>query len=147
VQLVSNIMPIMVQTYFYDAISQMNLVRVFDEKLKQLKQNPVGNQFKIFIMTFIIVDLNPKANIHYIDEALPYLSNRVLRFTFANKLMLLMLNDTQDKDFINQLKPKTVSILKEYKTYKNIENTLDKELTNRSLKDQTIKAIDAKDYK
>lgn len=147
VQLVSNIMPIMVQTYFYDAISQMNLVRVFDEKLKQLKQNPEGNQFKIFIMTFIIVDLNPKANIHYIDEALPYLTNRILRFTFANKLMLLMLNDTQDKNFIDELKPKTVAILKDYKSFRNIENTLDKELTNRSLKDQTIKAINAKDYK
>lgn len=146
VQMVSNIMPILVQTYFYDAISQQNLVRVFETKLNQLKQSPEGNQFKIFILSFIIVDLNPKTNFKYIDDALKYLTNRVLRFTFAHKLMLLMLNDTQDKELINKLKPLTISVLKEYKSYKNIENNLEKELTNRSLKEQNIKAIDAKDY-
>lgn len=146
VQMVNNIMPIIVQTYFYDAISQQNLVRVFEGKLRELRKKPLGNQFRIFIMTFIIVDLNPKANIQYIADSIDCISNRMLRFAFANKLMLLMLNNAQDKRFVDQLKQIAMPVLKDFDNYNKIQEKLEKELTNRTLKDRSIKAMDDSDY-
>lgn len=146
VQMISNIMPIIVQTYFYDAISQQNLVRVFEGKLNELRRSPEGNQFKIFIMTFIIVDLNPRANMQYIEESLKCITNRVLRFACANKLMLLMLNEAQDKEFVARLKSISQPVLKEFDRYKEIQEKIDKELSNKALKDSSIKALDSSDY-
>ena len=140
VQMISNIMPIIVQTYFYDAISQQNLVRVFETKLNELRRSPEDNQFKIFIMTFIIVDLQ------YFEESLKCITNRVLRFACANKLMLLMLNEAQDKEFVAKLKTISQPVLKEFDRYKEIQVKIDKELSNKALKDSSIKALNNSDY-
>ena len=59
-------MPIVMQAFLYDAMAQNNLVRVFTIKLEELKKNPKGNEFKIFLLTFILIDLD-------IDKHLPIL--------------------------------------------------------------------------
>ena len=47
VALVSNFIPIILETFLYDAISQRNLSEVFKRKLEELVANPENNQLSI----------------------------------------------------------------------------------------------------
>ena len=82
----------------------------------------------------------------YFEESLKCITNRVLRFACANKLMLLMLNEAQDKEFVAKLKTISQPVLKEFDRYKDIQEKIDKELSNKALKDSSIKALDSSDY-
>ena len=47
IQLVSNYMPIIIEAFLYDAISQKNLSRVFTDKLEELTSTPEDNELRI----------------------------------------------------------------------------------------------------
>ena len=147
VQLMNNFMPIIIQTFFYDAICQQNLVRVFETKLKNLRENPDGNELRIFVLSFILVDLNPSANTHYIEESLPYIKNRLLRFAVINKLILLMLSNAEDRTLVSKLNAIASPVMKEFKDYKFVKERLMKEVEGSSMKSRMIKTEESKDYR
>ena len=146
VQLMNNFMPIIIQSFLYDAICQQNLVRVFESKLSVLRENPGGNELRIFVLTFILVDLNPSANTHYIVDSLPYIKNRLLRFAVINKLMLLMLSNADDRSLVNKLNTIASPIMKEFKDYKIVQDRFMKEVEDSSMKNRMIKTVESKDY-
>ena len=57
-----------------------------------------------------------------------------------------MLNEAQDKEFVARLKSISQPVLKEFGRYKEIQDNLDKELSNKALNDSNIKALDSSDY-
>jgi hypothetical protein len=146
VMLMSNFMPIIIQSFFYDAICQQNLVRVFESKLNELKANPVGNELRIFILSFILVDLNPSTNYNYITEALPFIRNRLLRFAVLNKLMLLMLSNTENNSLVNTLNTIATPIMKEFKDYVSQDQFI-REVRETGIKSRMIKTGEQMDYK
>ena len=146
IQLMNNFMPIIIQSFLYDAICQQNLVRVFDSKLKELRDNPNGNEFRIFVLSFILVDLNPSANIHYIEDSMPYIKNRLLRFAIINKLMLLMLSNAEDKTLVCKLNAIASPVMKEFKDYKFSQDRIMKAVEASSMKNRMIKTGESKDY-
>lgn len=146
VQLINNFMPIIIQSFLYDAICQQNLVRVFESKLSALRENPDGNEFRIFVLSFILVDLNPSANTHYIEGSLPYIKNRLLRFAVINKLMLLMLSNAEDRSLVKRLNTIASPVMKEFKDFKLVQERLMKEVEDSRRKSQMIKSGESKDY-
>jgi len=147
VQLMSNFMPIIVQTFFYDAICQQNLIRVFENKLNVMRQNPEGNEFRMFILAFILVDLNPIANSHYIEEILPYLKNRLLRFAVINKIILLMLGNADNKQLVARMNQIATPLMKEFKNFENVRENLLKEVEGLEIRKKMNRIGDSKDYK
>lgn len=146
VQLMNNFMPIIIQSFLYDAICQQNLVRVFESKHKDLRENSDGNELRIFVLSFILVDLNPSANTHYIADSLPYIRNRLLRFAVINKLMLLMLSNAEDKPLVGKLNAIASPVMKEFKDFKYVRERLFKEVEDSSMKKRMIKSAESKDY-
>ena len=147
VQIMNNFMPIIIQSFLYDAICQQNLVRVFETKLNALRENPDGNEFRIFVLSFILVDLNPSANTHYIEGSLPYLKNRLLRFAVINKLMLLMLSNAEDRNLVGRLNAIASPVMKEFKDFKFVQARLMKEIEDSNRKSRMIKSGESKDYR
>ena len=80
-------MPIIVQTFVYDALAQANLERIILAKIKELKPTVKSdNQFKLLILYFMLVDLNLKANKVYISEAMETIRIGILKQTILLKL-------------------------------------------------------------
>ena len=146
VQLMNNFMPIIIQSFLYDAICQQNLVRVFESKLNALRKNPDGNELRIFVLSFILVDLNPSANIHYIEDSLPFLKNRLLRFAVINKLMLLMLSNAENRSLVGRLNLVASPVMNEFKDFKLVQERLMKEIEDSCIKSRMIKTGQSKDY-
>jgi len=85
--LMSTFMPIIVQTFVYDALAQANLERIILAKIKELKPTVKSdNQFKLLILYFMLVDLNLKANKVYISEAMETIRIGILKQTILLKL-------------------------------------------------------------
>lgn len=137
VELVSNFMPIIIQVFLYDAIGQRNLKDVFTSKLEELLQNPENNQLRIFLLTFLLVDLDIKNNMHLIGKALDVIDNKVLRFAILNKHMLLAINNYNNIEIKNALKPQRLELAKEF----DLSESLDREVENRILLEESKEIV------
>ena len=128
VKIVSNFMPVIIETFFYDAICQKNLVRVFSDKLKELMQDPQSNQFKIFIITFMLVDLDIKEHYALISEALNVITNKVLRYAILNKSLLLSIRNNDNPKIRQFLGDQRRSLIKEFDGFERIDAEIENKL-------------------
>nr|WP_315153815.1 metallophosphoesterase [uncultured Flavobacterium sp.] len=89
-RLLTQFVPIVVQTFFYDALVQNNLETILIEKIEILKTKSKENQFKLLVLYFSLIDLNLKQNHKYIDEIIDILSMGVLKQTSLIKLYIYL---------------------------------------------------------
>lgn len=146
VSLVSNFIPIIIETFFYDAICQQNLVRVFESKLSNLMKTPEGNEMRIFMLTYILVDLDIKKYISYIDLALEVIKNKVLRFAMLNKNILLTMKYFDNPIILEKLKSQRELQANEFKEFIGSEQKISKQIIAKNAKEQNIKNANMKDY-
>jgi predicted MPP superfamily phosphohydrolase len=106
--LMSTFMPLMVQTFVYDALAQNNLERIILSKIKELKPTAkTDNQFKLLILYFMLIDLNLKSNKKHISEAMDVIKVGVLKQTILIKLYgYLMFDSRQNSPLEEFLKTK-----------------------------------------
>jgi hypothetical protein len=96
VLLLSTFMPLMVQTFVYDALAQNNLERIILAKIKELKPSSrTDNQFKLLILYFMLIDLNLKSYKNYISEVMEVIRVGVLKQTILIKLYGYLMFDCQ----------------------------------------------------
>lgn len=140
-------MPIIIQVFLYDAIGQRNLKDVFTSKLEDILRNPQGNQLRIFLLTFLLVDLDIKNNMYLIGKALEAIDNKAFRFAILNKHMLLTINNYHDVAIKDALKPQRLELAKEF----DLSESLDREVETRMLlkegKENMMRAKVASDYR
>ena len=86
IKLMTNFMPVIMQTAMFDAIGQNNLERILQEKIEQLKKDSKKNQFKLMLLYYCLIDLDIKANKKYIDDVIELISIPALRNTTLLKL-------------------------------------------------------------
>lgn len=89
-KLLTQFVPIVVQTFFYDSLVQNNIETILIDKIKELKINSKDNQFKLLILYFSLIDLNLKQNHKYIDEVIEILNMGVLKQTSLIKLYIYL---------------------------------------------------------
>lgn len=85
-KLITNFMPLLVQTFLFDAIAQNNLERIFIEKIEDLKRDKEHNQFKLLIVYFLLIDLDVRGNKKYIDHVIEDITMGILKQTTLVKL-------------------------------------------------------------
>lgn len=145
-KLVSNFMPIIIQAFFYDAICQKNLTRVFKAKLESLIKSPKNNQLKIFIITFILVDLDTKENLHLVDEAMNIIDNKSLRYAILNKNILLSMKNAESSSIKNKLVEQRRSLIKEFDGFKSLDVEMSTKIQKDKNKESQRKHLIDKDY-
>lgn len=89
-RLLTKFIPLVVQTFFYDALVQNNLENILKEKIENLKKDFKNNQFKLLVLYFSLIDLNLKHNHHYIEDIIGILSHGVLKNTSLIKLYMYL---------------------------------------------------------
>jgi hypothetical protein len=147
VSLVSNFIPIIIEAFFYDAICQQNLTRVFESKLKDLMNNPKGNEMRIFMLTYILVDLDIKQNMPLIDKALQVIKNKILRFAMLNKNLLLTMKYYDNPIILDKLKIQRQIQANEFKEFDGSDQKISQKLIAKNTKEQHVKTTNRMDYK
>lgn len=146
VSLVSNFIPIIIETFFYDAICQQNLVRVFESKLNDLMKNPDGNEMRIFMLTYILVDLDIQKYLHLIDKSLLIIKNKILRFAMLNKNLLLAMKYYDNPIILDKLKVQRQIQTNEFKEFNGSDQKISQQLVAKNTKEQHIKNANKRDY-
>lgn len=104
-RILTKFIPLVVQTFFYDALVQNNLEDILKEKIEKLEKDSRNNQFKLLILYFSLIDLNLKQNHHYIDKIINILTHGVLKNTSLIKLyMYLALKVNGNKSLEEKIK-------------------------------------------
>ena len=139
VQLVSNCMPIIVEAFFYDAIAQKNLTRVFEDKLQQYMDQPLGNQMRIFMMAMVLMDINAVKYRDNVEKALKVIDNNVLRFSILQKTILNSIRDNDNSEIKNALKPIRQLLSGEFYETHNQQNELEMIIHKERIKQASIR--------
>ncbi|MGS2762921.1 metallophosphoesterase [Sinomicrobium sp. M5D2P9] len=90
IKLLTQFLPIVAQTLFFDIAIQTNLETVLIEKINVLKQNKNGNELKLLILFFSLIDLDVKNHSNYIEELIDLINIPILKQTTVFKLYLYL---------------------------------------------------------
>ncbi|WP_407505199.1 metallophosphoesterase [Elizabethkingia meningoseptica] len=114
-----NFAPLIVQNFLFDAMAQESLQQIFERKIEELKQK--GNEeLKLFVLYFILVDLDFNTNKKYINELTSIVKVNIIKFGVLYKLYnYLIFNKTSDKEFLRK------SVLDQQKRIDNSRRALE----------------------
>lgn len=83
---ISNFSPIIAQTSLFDGLGHFNLERMIKNEIDKLEANPSENQYKLFILYFLLLDIDINTNREYIDIALDKIKMPILKYIAVIKL-------------------------------------------------------------
>lgn len=114
-KLLIQFVPIVIQTFFYDAVVQNNLERIIKDKIELLKKDAKNNQLKLLVLYFSLIDLSLKDNHKYIKEIIDILSLGVLKQTSLIKLYIYLATKVNNNSYLESqikkhIKTQTLSI-------------------------------------
>ena len=146
-----NFLPIVIQSFFFDAISQFNLGRVFEQKLNKLKQTPDGNLFRIFILLFTLLDLDIKEYSRYLTNIDSYMPKGVFRFSSLTKLIILIIRNSESEELIRPFKELAVKLRQEiydkaFEDKNEFYNNLNKQIEQDKIKKLNIRKASENDF-
>ncbi len=58
IKIISNFIPLMVQSMLYDGVGHINLKEVINQKIEELLKNKKVNQYKLFLLYFLLIDID-----------------------------------------------------------------------------------------
>lgn len=119
-KLVTNYMPLVVQTFLFDALAQNNLERILLEKIKELETDYNGNQFKLLILYFLLIDLDLNQNKRYLDTVIEKTTHGILKSTTLLKLYTYVLFKSNNNPDLDKYLKERIRV-----TAKKIDNRAD----------------------
>lgn len=83
---ISNFSPLICQTILFDNLGHYNLERMIKEEIKKLECATNENQLKLFLLYFMLLDIDLNSNREYIQTAMNNIRIPVLKYTIFIKL-------------------------------------------------------------
>ena len=125
----SSLIPLVIETYLFEALSQNNLEKIFLEKIEELKKKK-GSELKIFVLYYMLIDLDLKNNKMYISEAISSIKNNIIKHSSLYKLLSYLIfskyNSEQTRLFIAESAISQAKMInKDEKYISNLRKTLD----------------------
>lgn len=62
IKLLSNFVPLYIQSILYDGIGHFTILDMIKEKIKELEQSSDNNQYELFLLYFLVLDIDLKSN-------------------------------------------------------------------------------------
>jgi len=85
-QLISRMMPVLIQSMLYDGIGHNNIKRLVEEKIELLSKDSAANQYKLFLLYLLLIDIDIKGNKEKINELLAITKMSALKVSIVFKL-------------------------------------------------------------
>lgn len=132
IDLTLNYIPVIIQVSLYYGIGHINLVRIIESKINRLKNDQDNNQFLIFILNFLLTDINLSNNIGKIDELKNSLNINSL---ISNSLTKLLYYYTFKSYDLPEIQSYLINKIKEFQ--KKLNPTIDSKQVDKSLREKT----------
>lgn len=84
--LLGKILPFITQVNMTDSIAQYNIEKLVIDKIEELKKDHKNNQYKLFVLYFLLMDIDEENIIKYTDEVLEFLDMGILKYCSIIKL-------------------------------------------------------------
>ncbi len=105
--LVSTISPMVVSAMIYDGIGQRNIKNILLKKIEDLEVNVKENQYKLFLLYFLWIDIDLKANKNFIEKIFANITLPTLKVLTCFKLnFYFSFKAYNDKSLANFLEKK-----------------------------------------
>ncbi|NLU39813.1 MAG: hypothetical protein GXX78_13120 [Bacteroidales bacterium] len=106
-ELLNNFIPIITQVTFSESIAHHNVEAIILNKIDELKIDSKNNQYKLFILYFLLMDIDEKNIIKYTDDLLSLVNIGVLKYSSILKLnYYFAFNGHRSKKIADYLKNK-----------------------------------------
>ncbi len=106
-KLISNFIPTLVQTRLYDMIGHRNLEKIILTKIDEFTKDSKDNQYAIFLLIFLLCDINLIKYKQKIDELIELITIPTIKYSVLLKLNYYMgFKTNEDKDLLKFLKYK-----------------------------------------
>jgi predicted MPP superfamily phosphohydrolase len=83
---ISNFSPFISQMSFFDGLGHFNLERMVKDEIKKLEESSKTNQFKLYMLYFLLLDIDLNANKEYIQIAMDKIKIPILKYSIFIKL-------------------------------------------------------------
>lgn len=83
---ISNFSPLISQTWLFDGLGHFNLERMIKMEISKLEEDSINNQYKLFMLYFLLLDIDLNSNKEFIKNAMDNLRIPILKFTITIKL-------------------------------------------------------------
>lgn len=78
--------PTLVQVRLYEMIGHNNLEKIICERLDQAKKDSKNNQYKLFILSFLLLDISIEHNKYVLEEIIPLVKIPLIKYSFIIKM-------------------------------------------------------------
>lgn len=85
-KLISRFIPILIQVMLYDGIGHINFREIILSKIEELKKDKKNNQYKLFLLYFLLIDTDINSNKEYVDDVFENVNLGVLKLSTLIKL-------------------------------------------------------------
>ena len=104
-QLMSRLLPIVTQINIFNGIGHLNMQKIIQEKINLLQKDKKENQFKLFILYCLLMDIDIKSNKDIIESVFADISLSILKVSILFKLNIyLAFKGYKNKDLEQFLK-------------------------------------------
>lgn len=103
-QLLSKFMPLIIQTSADEFINQKNMEGIIQDRIQLLKSDNSqhSNQLELFVLYFLLVDIDLKQNLNRVSEISEIITIPILRFSLILKLSKYLSFNTNDDPELEQ---------------------------------------------
>lgn len=147
INVVSGYIPLVMQATLFDAISQYNLTAVLEDKLDELSQDIESNQYKYFIIAFILMDLDMAHYSYLLDNLRKHITIPVLRYMCHSKCLVMMLKNPEDKELNKPYRQLAIDFNQEFKNKDKAASYIDGVVRQQELRDKQEKVSIDNDYR
>jgi len=67
-KILSRILPVLVQAMMYDGLGHLNFTQIIEERVKKYRENVEKNQYKLFVLYFLLMDIDLNGNKALIND-------------------------------------------------------------------------------
>lgn len=83
---ISNFSPILSQSWLFDGLGHYNLERMIKDEIRMLELASTSNQYKLFMLYFLLLDIDLNSNKEFIQRSLDIIKIPILKYTIFVKL-------------------------------------------------------------
>ena len=139
---VSNFIPVLTQVLLYDGVGHVNFRTIILKKIEDYKKDFKNNQYKLFLLYFLLIDTDIKTNKSFVDEIFEFVTLSPLKVSTFFKLNFYLTFKSYNKKELEEyfkLKTKQAQI--------RMNNKSDSDKMNRELSKSTKRNIAKKGRK
>jgi hypothetical protein len=96
IKVLYSFVPLIVQDFLYHSLGHITLENIIKHKIEELEVNSSQNQFQLFMLYFLLIDLDLKGNKNYIEKALKVSKAGNIRFSIAAKIIYYLFFKAQN---------------------------------------------------